>query len=33
VTHVGRTAEGRVVEVTRHTLGRGWTLRYAAPLD
>ncbi|MCX5426113.1 MULTISPECIES: UTRA domain-containing protein [unclassified Streptomyces] len=33
VTHVGRTAEGRAVEVTRHTLGRGWTLRYAVPLD
>jgi len=33
VTHVGATAEGRVVEVTRHTLGPGWTLRYAAPLD
>ena len=33
ITHVGRTAEGRVVEVTRHTLGRGWTLRYAVPLD
>ncbi|GGU51242.1 UTRA domain-containing protein [Streptomyces violascens] len=33
VTHVGRTAEGRVVEVTRHVLGRGWTLRYAVPLD
>jgi UTRA domain len=33
VTRVGRTAEGRVVEVTRHTLGRGWTLCHAAPRD
>nr|WSX25564.1 UTRA domain-containing protein [Streptomyces tubercidicus] len=33
ITHVGRTAEGRVVEVTRHVLGRGWTLRYGVPLD
>lgn len=33
ITHSGLTAEGQVVEVTRHTLGRGWTLRYAVPLD
>lgn len=33
ITHVGRTADGRVVEVTRHVLGRGWTLRYGVPLD
>jgi GntR family transcriptional regulator len=32
ITHVGRTDEGRVVEVTRHTLGSGWKLRYAVPL-
>ncbi|MGV9315179.1 UTRA domain-containing protein [Streptomyces sp. NPDC003691] len=33
ITHQGQTAEGRVVEVTRHTLGPGWTLRYGVPLD
>lgn len=33
ITHTGRTAEGRVVEVTRHVLGRGWTLRYGVPLS
>jgi GntR family transcriptional regulator len=33
ITHVGRTADGRVVEVTRHVLGEGWTLRYGVPLD
>lgn len=32
ITHVGRTEDGRVVEVTRHTLGRNWKLRYAVPL-
>lgn len=32
ITHVGTTEDGRVVEVTRHTLGRGWKLRYAVPL-
>jgi DNA-binding GntR family transcriptional regulator len=31
IDHVG-TADGRVVEVTRHVLGKGWKLRYAAPL-
>lgn len=33
ITHVGRTADGRVVEVTIHRLGTGWTLRYGVPLD
>lgn len=33
ITHVGRTEDGRVVEVTRHVLGEGWTLRYGVPLD
>ncbi|MFD9819099.1 UTRA domain-containing protein [Streptomyces violascens] len=33
IKHVGTTAEGRVVEVTRHVLGPGWTLRYGVPLD
>ncbi|MEV5880715.1 UTRA domain-containing protein [Streptomyces sp. NPDC052101] len=33
ITHVGHTAAGRAVEVTRHTLGPGWTLRYSVPLD
>lgn len=33
ITHVGRTEDGRVVEVTRHVLGRGWKLRYGVPLD
>lgn len=32
ITHIGRTAEGRVVEATRHTLGPGWTLRFSVPL-
>ncbi|MDI3102434.1 UTRA domain-containing protein [Streptomyces sp. AN-3] len=32
ITHVGRTEDGRVVEVTRHVLGEGWTLRYGVPL-
>ncbi|WP_119581662.1 UTRA domain-containing protein [Streptomyces europaeiscabiei] len=32
ITHVGTTEDGRVVEVTRHTLGRNWKLRYAVPL-
>ncbi|MYW08572.1 UTRA domain-containing protein [Streptomyces sp. SID2563] len=31
INHVG-TAQGRVVEVTQHVLGKGWKLRYAAPL-
>ena len=33
ITHVGRTNDGRVIEVTRHVLGEGWTLRYGVPLD
>lgn len=33
ITHTGRTEDGRVVEVTWHVLGRGWTLRYGVPLD
>lgn len=31
INHIG-TASGRVVEVTQHVLGKGWKLRYAAPL-
>lgn len=31
INHVG-VADGRVVEVTQHVLGKGWKLRYAAPL-
>ena len=31
ISHIG-TADGRVVEVTQHVLGKGWKLRYAAPL-
>ncbi|MGW4954582.1 UTRA domain-containing protein [Streptomyces parvulus] len=33
ITHVGYTDAGRAVEVTRHVLGSGWTLRYSVPLD
>jgi len=33
ITHTGRTEDGRAVEVTRHVLGRGWTLRYGVPLS
>lgn len=33
ILHTGRTGEGRTVEVTRHILGRDWTLRYGVPLD
>lgn len=33
ITHTGTTDDGRVVEVSRHTLGRGWTLRYGVPLN
>lgn len=33
ITHVGRTAANRVVEVTIHRLGPGWILRYGVPLD
>ncbi|WP_331759360.1 UTRA domain-containing protein [Streptomyces sp. NBC_01579] len=32
INHIGATADGRVVEVTQHVLGKGWKLRYAAPL-
>ncbi|WP_329046689.1 GntR family transcriptional regulator [Streptomyces sp. NBC_01422] len=32
ITHTGYTEDGRVVEVTRHTLGSGWRLRYEVPL-
>ncbi|MFF9345324.1 UTRA domain-containing protein [Streptomyces sp. NPDC014773] len=32
ITHTGRTEDGRAVEVSRHILGRGWTLRYGVPL-
>ncbi|WP_030423099.1 UTRA domain-containing protein [Streptomyces sp. NRRL F-5065] len=31
INHVGR-ADGRVVEVTQHVLGKGWTLRFSVPL-
>ncbi|MFD9007134.1 UTRA domain-containing protein [Streptomyces sp. NPDC059582] len=33
ITHVGRTEDGRTVEVSKHTLGPGWTLRYGVPLN
>lgn len=33
ITHVGQTADGRVVEVTIHRLGPGWILRYGVPLS
>ncbi|WP_432158238.1 GntR family transcriptional regulator [Streptomyces sp. bgisy153] len=32
ITHTGVTQDGRVVEVTRHTLGPGWKLRFEVPL-
>ncbi|WP_031072087.1 UTRA domain-containing protein [Streptomyces sp. NRRL WC-3742] len=32
ILHVGRTESGRVVEVTQHVLGAGWTLRFSVPL-
>jgi GntR family transcriptional regulator len=32
INHVGRTTEGRVVEVTQHVLGKNWTLRFSVPL-
>ncbi|MFC9602440.1 UTRA domain-containing protein [Streptomyces niveus] len=32
INHIGTTADGRVVEVTQHVLGKSWKLRYAAPL-
>jgi GntR family transcriptional regulator len=33
ITHVGSTADGTVVEVTRHIVSPGWTLRYSVPLS
>ncbi|MFI9772794.1 UTRA domain-containing protein [Streptomyces sp. NPDC052415] len=33
ITHVGSTEDGRTVEVSKHILGPGWTLRYGVPLD
>jgi hypothetical protein len=33
IAHTGRTEEGQAVKVTRHVPGRGWKLRYGAPLD
>jgi GntR family transcriptional regulator len=33
ITHTGSTADGTVVEVTRHVVGPGWTLRYGVPLS
>ncbi|KJS53216.1 hypothetical protein VM98_26600 [Streptomyces rubellomurinus subsp. indigoferus] len=32
ILHVGRTEQGRAVEVTRHVLGAGWTLRFSVPV-
>ncbi|MGW3154548.1 UTRA domain-containing protein [Streptomyces sp. NPDC001089] len=32
ITHIGTTEDGRVVEVTQHTLNRSWKLRYSVPL-
>ncbi|MFI7278580.1 UTRA domain-containing protein [Streptomyces sp. NPDC049879] len=32
IVHVGRVADGRVVEVTRHVLSPGWRLRYEVPV-
>lgn len=32
INHVGRTEDGRVVEVTQHVLSDGWKLRYSVPL-
>ncbi|WP_069772214.1 UTRA domain-containing protein [Streptomyces sp. LUP30] len=32
ITHIGRTVDGRVVEVTQHVLAKGWTLRFSVPL-
>ncbi|MEK8175047.1 UTRA domain-containing protein [Streptomyces sp. M19] len=31
INHVGRTEDGRVVEVTQHVLSNGWKLRYSVP--
>jgi GntR family transcriptional regulator len=33
ITHTGQTDSGKIVEVTQHVLGPGWTLRYGVPLD
>jgi GntR family transcriptional regulator len=33
ITHVGSTDNGSIVEVTRHIVGPGWTLRYGVPLS
>ncbi|MDO0929734.1 UTRA domain-containing protein [Streptomyces sp. TG1A-8] len=32
IDHVGRTEDGRVIEVTQHVLSDGWKLRYSVPL-
>ncbi|GAA2560125.1 UTRA domain-containing protein [Streptomyces koyangensis] len=32
ITHTGRTADGRAVEVTVHRPGPGWLLRFSTPL-
>ncbi|MFE7427462.1 UTRA domain-containing protein [Streptomyces sp. NPDC057545] len=32
INHVGRTENGRVVEVTQHVLSDSWKLRYSVPL-
>lgn len=32
ITHTGYTEDGRAVEVTQHTLGPGWKLRFDVPL-
>jgi GntR family transcriptional regulator len=32
ITHTGRTEDGRTVEVSKHVLSPGWTLRYGVPL-
>ncbi|GLW03806.1 GNAT family N-acetyltransferase [Streptomyces lavendulae] len=33
VTHTARLGDGRIVEVTVHTLSPGWSLRYEVPLS
>lgn len=33
ILHTGRTEDGRTVELTRHVLSPGWTLRYGVPLS
>lgn len=32
ITHAGFTKDGRAVEITRHTLGPGWKLRFEVPV-